>query len=174
VLSVAGNLNQQAGGPPVPVQSQSDGEVTALPGTGSQRRSIYLQVRRQQPLTLLAVFDEPIMEVNCTRRGVSTVSSQALALLNSDFVLEEARIFAERVLKEKPADPASHAFLLALGRKPNVFEQRRLTGFLAEESAVHARSAREGHQQRPDDLRRQAVADLCQMLLSANEFIYVD
>ena len=48
------------------------------------RRSIYLKVRRSQPLTLLQSFDQPVMETNCTRRGVSTVASQALNLLNSD------------------------------------------------------------------------------------------
>ena len=53
-----------------------------------------------QPLTVLQVYDQPVMETNCTRRGVSTVSSQALTLLNSDFLVQQADAMATRVLKE--------------------------------------------------------------------------
>ena len=38
----------------------------------SPRRSIYLQVRRTRPVSLLTAFDAPVMAVNCDRRVPST------------------------------------------------------------------------------------------------------
>src|SRR5262249_7524279 len=94
VLHVAGTLNVEMYGPPVPMQRQPDGEVPTPANVTGQRRSVYLQVRRSQPLTMLQVFDQPVMETNCTQRAVSTVSSQALTLLNSDFMTRQADAFA--------------------------------------------------------------------------------
>jgi hypothetical protein len=169
ILSVSGVLNAQMFGPPVPMQRQGDGEVTTPTDASGARRSIYLQVRRSQPLTLLQVFDQPVVETNCTRRGASTVASQALTLLNSEFMNKQADAFAGRVLKEKPADPAAHAVLLAFGRPATAKEKTALTAFLEAQTARHA--------EKPEtkaDAPRRALADLCHMLLSANEFAYVD
>ena len=68
----------------MPFVVRPDGEVVAPDDASGHRRSIYMKVRRSQPLTLLQSFDQPVMETNCTRRGVSTIASQALNLLNSD------------------------------------------------------------------------------------------
>src|SRR5262249_54572334 len=101
ILSGSGTLKPQMYGPPVLVVRQGDGEVVTPADASGVRRSVYLQVRRSQPLTLLQVFDQPVMETNCTRRATSTVSSQALTLLNSDFLARQASAFAERVLQDK-------------------------------------------------------------------------
>jgi hypothetical protein len=164
MLAVTGLLNPHMAGPPVPVQRHGDGEVTAPPGTAGDRRSVYLQVRRSQPVTLLQAFDQPVMETNCTRRGTSTVSSQALTLLNSDLMARLAEAFAARVLKEGAADPAAFAVQATFGRPATAAERDRLNAFLDAQAARH---------QGPD-ARRRALADLCHMLLSANEFAYVD
>ena len=126
VLEVAGTLNLAMGGPPVPMVARADGEVVAPDGPEGMRRSIYLQVRRSQPLTLLQVFDQPVMETNCVRRSTSTVSSQALNLLNSEFLIRQAEVFAARVLREEPRDPAGHAVRLAFGRPATAAEQAPL------------------------------------------------
>jgi hypothetical protein len=168
VLAVSGSLNGQPFGPPVPMVRSGDGEVTTPPGPAGARRSIYLQVRRSQPLTFLQLFDQPVIETNCTRRETSTVASQALTLLNSDFMTRQAEAMADRVLKEPNADPAIRAIHLAFGRPPREDETRLFGRFLDEQARQHAL----GHQ--PPEARRRAVADLCHMLLSANEFAYVD
>jgi mono/diheme cytochrome c family protein len=169
VLSAAGNLNPRMFGPPVPMRRQPDGEVVAPDDASGLRRSVYLQVRRSQPLTLLQVFDQPVMETNCTRRSTSTVSSQALTLLNSDFLTRQAEAFAARAQKENPTDPASHALLIAFGRPATPAERARLGAFLETQTARHAATP-EG-KAAP---RQRALADLCHMLLGANEFAYVD
>ncbi|MGE3819970.1 MAG: PSD1 and planctomycete cytochrome C domain-containing protein [Isosphaeraceae bacterium] len=157
VLRVAGTLNPEMGGPPVPMVTRPGGEIVAPEGSAGMRRSVYLQVRRSQPLTFLQVFDQPVMETNCLKRSTSTVASQALSLLNSDFLVGQARSLAERSLRESPDDPAGRAILLAFGRPPTARE----------------RSLIDGHLSRQGDLPTQ-LADLCQMLLSSNEFAYVD
>ncbi|HZY88944.1 MAG TPA: DUF1553 domain-containing protein, partial [Gemmataceae bacterium] len=162
VLAVAGTLNPDMGGPPVPMQRQGDGEVVTPAGAAGARRSVYLQVRRSQPLTLLQVFDQPVIETNCTRRAVSTVSSQALTLLNSRFMDGQADAFAARVLRERPDAPAAHALRLTFGRPATAAEEAALGAFLARQAARHGGD------------RRRSLADLCHMLLSANEFAYVD
>ena len=109
VLAVAGTLNEERFGPPVPVRRLSSDEVVTADDPAGRRRSVYVQVRRSQPVTLLHLFDQPRIETNCTRRGVSTVASQALTLLNSDTLTRQAGAFADRLLKESPGDPAAAA-----------------------------------------------------------------
>jgi mono/diheme cytochrome c family protein len=167
ILQVTGSLNPMMFGPPVPMQRQPDGEVTTSADAAGSRRSVYLQVRRSQPLTLLQVFDQPVLETNCTRRAVSTVSSQALTLLNSEFLVRQADLFAARVLQENPDDPAGAALRLAFGRPATAQERATFAAFLAAQTERHAHAL-------PAQARQRALADLCQVLLSANEFAYVD
>jgi hypothetical protein len=167
VLAVSGTLNAQQFGPPVPMVRSPDGEVNTPNDANGTRRSIYLQVRRSQPLTLLQLFDQPVIETNCTRRSVSTVASQALTLLNSDFMTRSAAAFADRVLKEQAADPANRALLLAFGRPPTENERGLFAAFLDQQTQQHSKL-------QPVEAQRRAVTDLCHMLLSANEFAYVD
>jgi hypothetical protein len=169
ILSVSGTLGRPMYGPPVPMQRQPDGEVVPAAGPEATRRSVYLQVRRSQPLTLLQVFDQPVLETNCTRRGISTVSSQALMLLNSEFMIRQANAFANRVLAEKPDDMAGHALLLAFGRPPVAAERAQLAAFLQRQARLHTTRG-----SAKTDASGLALADLCHMLLSANEFAYVD
>jgi hypothetical protein len=168
VLSVAGSINPVMGGPPAPIQRQGDGEIVAPSDPEGHRRSLYLQVRRSQPLTFLQAFDQPVMETNCTRRAHSTIASQALTLMNSDFLDRESQALAARALRDDPRDPASRALRLAFGRPPMGEERAGLRAFVAAQAERHARA---GAGERATML---ALADLCQMLLSSNEFAYVD
>jgi hypothetical protein len=168
VLAVSGALNPQPFGPPVPMVRAGDGEIGTPNDAAGNRRSIYLQVRRSQPLTFLQLFDQPVIETNCTRRETSTVASQALTLLNSDFMTCQAATFAERVLQEHPNDPAAHALFRAFGRPATAKETALFARFLDQQTQQHATA------QTSPEARRRAVVDLCHMLLSANEFAYVD
>jgi hypothetical protein len=167
ILAVSGTLNPRMFGPPVPIIRKGDGEINTPVSADGNRRSIYLQVRRSQPLTFLQLFDQPVIETNCTRREVSTVASQALTLLNSDFMIRQSDAFADRVLKEDAKNPASHAIRQAFGRPATERESTLFATFLDQQTQHHAKT-------QPTDARRRAVADLCHMLLSANEFAYVD
>ncbi len=167
ILQVSGTLQPHLFGQPILMARKPDGEVTVQGGPYGLRRSIYLQVRRSQPLTLLQVFDQPVLETNCTRRGTSTVAAQALTLLNSDFLVQQAEAFAGRVLKEKPDDPAGQALFWAYGRAATAREREVLKTFMEQQTERHRGMDRAS-------ATRKALTDLCQMLLNSNEFAYVD
>lgn len=162
----------------MPFVVHGDGEIVEPETDSGQRRSIYQKVRRSQPLTLLQSFDQPVMETNCTRRAVSTVALQALNLLNGEALTRAAAAFARRLEIEAPDGPAGRAVLLALNRPASDALRPALDGFLAAQSDRRARFLA-GATSQPTagqcrDARRLALADLCQMLLSSNEFAYVD
>src|SRR5262249_16257602 len=99
---------------------------------------------------------------NCTLRSTSTIATQALNLLNGEFLIRQAQGLAERVLREAPEDPAGHAVRLAFGRPVTEGERAIFRSYLAEQA------------QRPRRALPTASADVCQMILSSNEFVYVD
>ena len=134
------------------------------------RRSIYIFVKRSVPLPMIEVFDCPVTVVSSPNRATSTVSPQALALMNNEFVLEQARLFAERVTTETGTDSTkqiARAFQIALHRQPSVKEQAWSLNFL--------KSQMDGYSQRkhehPDAA---ALRDFCHAIINLNEFLYVD
>ena len=98
MLSVSGSLRQVMHGPAVAIKEDDVGQV--IVSGDESRRSVYVQVRRSQPLALLATFDAPVMETSCDRRQVSTVATQSLMLMNSDFVLQQSTKLAARVRQQ--------------------------------------------------------------------------
>ena len=167
MLAVGGSLDERMFGSAALVEQdkQGDGQwVVATKGADACRRSIYLLNKRTENVTFLNVFDSPVMELNCPERTRSTVPLQALALMNNEFVVDQARRLAERVLREAgPNEPAQIelAFRLALARRPDDEERAAIASFLAK-------------QRGNDDARQTALTDFCQTLLGANEFLYVD
>lgn len=103
VLAASGTLDESLFGPPVPVKEGTGGMVE-IDGE-NVRRSLYLQVRRSQPLAFLTSFDAPVMDVNCERRVSSTVATQALLLMNGEFLLTQSQRLAERIRREAAAEP---------------------------------------------------------------------
>lgn len=169
LLSVSGLLDESMFGNSIPVARRPDGDVTIADGQNDHRRSIYVQILRGNPLTMLHAFDQPVMETNCTRRNQSTVSTQALTLLNSDTAIQYAAAFADRALREAPESPSRFAFLAAFSREANDDEVQECETFVAEQQA---RYVARGDQ--IDTARSAALADFCHMLLVSNEFVYID
>ncbi|MFO0889084.1 MAG: PSD1 and planctomycete cytochrome C domain-containing protein [Isosphaeraceae bacterium] len=170
VLLASGRLDRRMFGPPVPVAEDSVGLV--LPADDSPRRSLYLQVRRTRPVSLLAAFDAPVMTVNCDRRLPSTTPSQSLMLMNSDFVLNHAEKIAGRL---KAASPKSDLPALissawqAVYQRPISPEEQALAGEFA---ATQLKTLDPSSGLKDRELF--VLTCLCQQLLSSNEFLYVD
>jgi len=169
ILSVSGLLDQRFFGDAIPVVRRPDGEVSVADGQNDRRRSIYVQVLRGNPLTMLQAHDQPVMETNCTRRSRSTVSTQALTLLNSDAMVAHAAAFGDRALREAPDAPVKLLVLAALSREATTDEVADFEKFLEEQ---YVRYSVSGNQS--EVARHKALADLCHMLLASNEFVYVD
>ena len=98
MLAASGNLRPKLFGAPDEVKEDISGQ-TIVDGEQT-RRSIYVQVRRSQPLDMLRAFDAPVMETNCECRSVSTVATQSLMLINGEFTLRQARELANRAIRE--------------------------------------------------------------------------
>jgi hypothetical protein len=177
VLATSALLNKAMFGSPLAVHRLSSGEVVVPVNLASDRRSIYIQILRLNPETMLRAFDQPEMTVNCTHRSTSTVSTQALTLLNSDFMVRAANTFAKRVQAERPVDPMRYAVLAAFSRPITDDERKLLSRFFDEQMARRFAARNSENQQKPDSVvgaKQLALADLCHMLLSANEFAYID
>ena len=69
-------------------------------GPAVWRRSIYSYWKRGLRYPMFEVFDQPDPNVTCERRNRTTVPTQALTLLNNEFVLQQAKYFAERVASD--------------------------------------------------------------------------
>jgi hypothetical protein len=182
ILLMAGRLDRTPFGPPITVVEDAVGQGNAP--DHKPRRSIYLQVRRTKPVAFLAAFDTPTTELNCDRRVATTNAPQALMLMNSDFILKQAGYFAARVRKETPADfqrdrlaklnvksprhaqYAAFAWREAFQRAASTDEIEIASRFL-DKQTEHLRA-------NVKDFELAALTNLCQQLLSSNEFLHVD
>lgn len=133
LLTIANRLEPGVGGPPFQLQAQP-----AVP-----RRSLYGFISREEPSALLKTFDFSNPEQHTPQRQLTTSPQQALFLLNSPFILEQARGLVAAVDQRGPADNAERVRLLyrhALGRAPAEGELRLATEFLAARTADDVRS----------------------------------
>ncbi len=97
MLAVGNQLDLAMGGPPIAVTADDTGQIVEAGNSG--RRSIYVQAHRSKPLALLATFDAPVMETNCTIRTSTTGAAQSLMMLNSSFSVRAAEKLAEAALR---------------------------------------------------------------------------
>ncbi|MBI3862819.1 MAG: PSD1 domain-containing protein [Planctomycetia bacterium] len=177
VLAAAGKLNLQMFGPAVPVSRHADGSVVTADDAQGNRRSVYVQVRRSQPVTLMESFDTPKMEVNCTRRSEAIVATQALALLNSPFVETSSRAVGERIARSASdrAQRTAFAWELLFSRQPTDAEQKTVAAFVdafvAAQLGEKAQAATAVERQAAEDAAWPHVA---LTLLNTNEFLFVD
>jgi hypothetical protein len=168
LLSISGQLDPTPLGPYVATQQTAVGEVVVDPqAAGARRRSVYLQQRRSQTLSMLKVFDAPAIATVCTTRPSSTVPLQSLSLLNSDFAVATAEALARRLLQETDGSDSAliqRAWLLAIARSPTANEQQVSAEFLAGQRALYT----------GEQAAQWGLADFCQMLLASNSFLYLE
>ena len=126
----------------------------------SLHRSVYLMTTRLQRHPFLALFDGPDTNTTTGVRTSSIVPAQALYLMNSPEVQTEAGAFAARVLHLPTDMRISEAFLLAWQRPPSEDEEARAKAFVAE------------YLRQQDE--KAAWTALCRILLTSNDFFYLD
>jgi mono/diheme cytochrome c family protein len=176
MLLVAGRLDRKAFGPSVPVHLTPFMQGRGRPGTsgpldGDGRRSLYTSVNRNFLSPMMLAFDTPIPFTAIGRRNVSNVPAQALILLNDPFVLDMAKRWAERSLKEQPdVSPEARIerlYLAAFTRSPSESERADALAFLQ----AQAKSANLP----ADAWPKHALVwtDLCHVLFNVKEFVFV-
>ena len=173
-LAISGELDLTLGGPYVATTRNGTAEVIVPEDRpGAHRRSIYLQQRRTQGLSLLSVFDAPAMVVNCTRRPVTTMPLQSLTLLNSEFIVKRGEQFAVRTQQESGDGleaKVQRAFRLAVGRDSTDQELADSVKFIESQRLQYAAEgiADDEH------VSQRAWSDFCQLLLASSPCLYVE
>ncbi len=122
MLSVAGVLNPQRGGPSFRLYKYTvDNVATYFPldrfAPSTYRRSVYAESARSIRTELLSVFDCPDSSLPEPRRVVTTSPLQALSLLNHSFTLDMAR-----ALEQRTKGSIQGTFELAYARTPTPAE----------------------------------------------------
>jgi hypothetical protein len=138
----------------------------------TNRRSIYIPVVRSALYDAFQAFDFAEPSVSVGQRQSTTVAPQALFMMNSKVVADATRAFAERLLDQKTVDDRTRvdtAYLAAYGRSPNEIEVARALTFV--EAYADLLIVKETPR---DEARIKAWQSLCRVILSANEFIYVE
>lgn len=207
MLAAAGVLNRTEFGAPIPVARDLSGRIVvgkgevdangdlvkvASLGAETARRSIYVQVRRKTPLTVLDTFDEPNMLPNCDARNCTTIAPQSLLMMNDTFVLDTSHALAARLRKELPGDARAQitkAWLILFGQMPRDADIQSGLVYLAEQTeAVRAHfetnkptpppAPKAGTAPAPvpppPDPQLDALASLCQVYFSSNRFLYIE
>ncbi len=137
----------------------------------SARRTIYMQVSRNgdhfRADEFMRLFDFPAMRATVSERLPNTVPQQYLFMMNNEYMLRRAELFASRLEKESPTveQRIERAYRLLYSRLPTVEEQQAGLEFLIAGTATVRGVA-------DDDKSR--MARYLQVLLSSNEFMYLE
>ena len=170
ILTVTGTLDRTAYGPSVPpfISPYQDGrgKPESGPLDGARRRSIYIKVQRNFINPLFLAFDYPLPVSTIGRRSTSTVPSQALMLMNNEFVARQAEKWADREISvhESWDERIATMFVSAFGRPAEERELAESETFLREQMARYETGDRNDY--RP-------WADLAHVLINSKEFIFI-
>jgi hypothetical protein len=152
LLWASGQIDFKAGGKGV--------EITTAPF--ATRRTVYGYIERQNLPGLFRIFDLASPDISTAQRHNTTVPQQALFLMNSPFVVQQAKALANRAdvtAKTTPKERIAYLYHLLYQRVPN-----------AEEIALGQRFVTTGTTEKSLTPWEQ----YCQILLLANEFAFVD
>ena len=172
ILTASGQLNRTAGGPgfkprirPDLLDASQRNKWPAIQAEGTEhwRRSVYIYVKRQLLMPSMELFDAPTTTDSCALRMQSTVPTQALVLMNDEFVENQADHLA-RLAKVEAGDELAkiveQMFMLTLSRKPTEVRMSQAVEFL--KSREHFSD------------RHSALRDLSHVLLNSSEFVYIE
>ena len=160
ILAVSGKLDLKPGGPGFSAFEPNDNYVRVYNpkkefGPDEWRRMVYMtKVRMQQDATFGA-FDCPAGGQIAPKRMRSTTPLQALNLLNSEFMLQQAGFFATRLQKEAGKDVKSQvhlAFGLAFNRAPGPDELKSAQELISQ----------------------YGLLVFCRAIFNSNEFMFVE
>ena len=153
ILAAAGELDLAVGGPSVPIHRPPF----------SRRRTIYALIERQNLPALFRTFDFASPDTTCPQRFETTVPQQALFLLNSEWLAEQAKRLAQRAeLSAAPTleDKVTACYRLLLQREPLDDERRYALEFLRSTSNDAEAEVR--------------WEQFAQVLLMSNEFSFIE
>lgn len=176
MLVASGDIDLRLGGPgfrpPVAEEaleglSRKSDAWKVSPKSEQLRRSLYLYSQRSLQVPLMATFDASDTTQPCAQREVTTVAPQALAMMNNSFTLERSDALAARLFDEP--DVVGAIYIRIMQRAPSEAERHLCERFFADQLARINEVEKDFAKQRV-----QTIAALCHVVLSSNEFIFVD
>jgi hypothetical protein len=168
ILAASGKLNLKLGGPGIkprlrpdllPTSQRNKWPLLQKEGPEQWRRSIYIYVKRQLLMPSMELFDAPTTTDSCAMRLDSTVPTQALVLMNDEFVEEQAAFLTQRAATDTLEKTIQRMFMLTLSHEADAKRLQQSLDF------VKAREA--------TSTRDQALADLAHVLFNSSEFVYI-
>jgi hypothetical protein len=172
ILAASGRLDRTMYGPSVQPYRDEPKDYRKLhqgPLDGNGRRSIYLKVTRHEGSRFLETFDFPNPNVARGNRDITNVPSQALALLNDPFLVDQSGFWAERLIEAHTPTVESRVdamFRTALGRLPDDTERSHFASFAKELAGLHKVAS-------DQILEDRAVwKDMAHAIFNLKEFIY--
>ncbi len=157
MLAVSGNLDPALGG-----------SAMNLNDPGNRRRTLYAAISRHELNGTLRLFDFPDPNLTSEKRVSTTVPMQQLFVLNSEFLVRQAKSLSQKLASESTADDQGRierVYSLIFQRAPTEEEVQIGLGFLQAPlpTAVSA-----------GDVKLTAWEQYTQALLGTNEFAFVD
>ena len=175
VLAISGTLNlDRVGGPSIfPKLEEEVMAGQSRPGEGWRtspdgertRRSLYVFTKRSLPLPLFSAFDFPETDATCEGRFQTVQPAQALLLLNSEFLAEQATELAERLRQEagdEVDEQISRVLELAYCRPADAESVERFATLHGDLIAAHGVTTTE------------AMELVCLAVLNTSEFVFVE
>ena len=156
MLAASNELDPAIGGPSVDAKTP--------------RRTVYTKQIRNRRDPLLDAFDLPYYFKSESERNETTTATQALLMLNGEWVLKRAEAFAKDLLALESTGTDERidlSFQRSYGRQASHAELSAAKTFLAEQAE---RAGGSPFQQ----AQLAAWTDYCHALLNSNEFLYVD
>ena len=181
VLAASGNLNSLMHGPGIKPRMRAElisasqrnkwPEITTENPT-HWRRSVYIYVKRQLLMPMMELFDSPATTDSCSVRSTSVVPTQALILMNDEFIEDQAAYLARRSGSQSAVELAAvidQAHRLTLARAPSPSRLNRAIGFVEQQTATYRDDGLQA-----EAARHKALTDLCHVLLNSSEFVFVE
>jgi hypothetical protein len=177
ILTVSGEIDDQMQGTLLPTANRA--YVTSTASVNPQvyntdRRSVYLPVIRSALYDMFQAFDFADPSTLSGQRDSTTVASQALFMMNSEFVARQSAALADEIVATAAAGDEQRIAVLysrVLGREPTAVETAAALEFVSEYGVLAAVRAE-------TDAGTAAAGagwrGLCRALISSNEFLYVE
>ncbi len=175
LLAVNGTLNRdKMFGPSIyPVIPEAVLAGQSRPGEGwedssvedRRRRSIYIHLKRSLVVPILAAFDVADTDFTCPVRFATTQPTQALGMLNSEFINGQAEEFAadlRRTVGNDPRAQVTRCLQRTFQREPTDVEIERGLDLMTSLTRDHGVSEDE------------SLRYFCLTALNLNEFVYLD
>ena len=188
MLAITGQLDRSRGGKTLQhlgLVSLGGDHILLDAPSPYRRRSVYLPIYRDAigltaeidaSMGMLSTFDFADPNLMAGLRPQTVVPAQALFMMNGEFVYEQSRLLAKRILEQHASDNNSERIesltQLVYGRNATAHDRVKMRDFLSEftERANRAERRSDGE----GDIELDRWTSLCLAVFGSNEFLFQD